>query len=113
MTFKDCKNLAVSLDQLLGTSRWLTPSLDMYGVFYNCLSIVGPVPSAVLWDNSLTTWTATEQTFNECSASIQAQVPVSWGGTNTTIIVPQHFEQRLKALEDTEKLLDEALKELE
>jgi hypothetical protein len=111
--FKDCGKLGITLKQLLGTHRWLTPALDMYGVFYGCLSIVGPVPSEVLWDNSLTTWTATEHAFEGSSVAIMAQVPTTWGGTNSDIIVPQYYEQRMRALESTEQLLDKALKELE
>jgi hypothetical protein len=47
--------------------------------------MTGTVPASMLWENTNITWTNTSTAFTGCSDAIRAQVPTSWGGTNTEI----------------------------
>jgi len=83
-TFNNCPALAVDISKLLPDIAFFG-TINMSNMFKDCASLSGIVPASKLWENSNVTFTNTTNAFKGCSESIRAQVPTSWGGTNTDI----------------------------
>ena len=82
--FQDTTSLAVDINQLLPESGF-SGTINMNAMFNGCLSLSGTVPAEKFWENPYVKFINTSTAFLGCSLAIRAQVPVSWGGTNTDI----------------------------
>lgn len=89
-----CGKLKMDVEDLLPLNGFSGKSINIENTFVNCKLLAGSVPSHFLWNDQNIIFTNTEQTFKGCSNTIRAQVPVSWGGTNTG------EEARIKVLRD-------------
>ena len=84
--FNDCPKLAANISKLFPNSGFIGKgTYSAERAFYNCASLTGTVPASMLWENTDITWTNTTNAFTGCAPEILAQVPTSWGGTNTEI----------------------------
>ena len=92
--FCSCPKLATDIATFFPVP-FATRKLSVSGTFTGCTSLTGTVPGDHLWNDSSVTWDLNisndEQGSNKngmfygCSDAIRAQVPLSWGGTATTI----------------------------
>lgn len=101
--FDGCTKLAINLADVCYNGIKSTTSGDTLSagnLFKNCSAITGDPDPNVLWNNPNVTWTDTADAFTGCSDDIRAQVPVSWGGTNTDIVVNGSVADRLRTLEE-------------
>lgn len=83
--FADCVELSADINKLIPSGGFVGATYDINKVFYNCKKLYGTVPASKLWENTDIVWTNTANAFAGCSDAIRAQVPTSWGGTNTEI----------------------------
>lgn len=83
--FNGCPKLAADISALLPERGFAGLSVNILECFKNCYSLTGSVPASKLWEDSRIEWINTDRAFIGCSDAIRAQVPTSWGGTNTEI----------------------------
>lgn len=83
--FNGCLNLRANIASIIPACGFLSKKLSAEQIFINCAKMTGTVPAALLWEDQSIVWTNTAEAFSGCSASIRAQVPTSWGGTNDQI----------------------------
>ena len=103
--FADCPKLAANISKLFPNSGFIGKgTYSAERAFYNCASLTGTVPASMLWENTDITWTTTSEAFKGCSAEIRAQVPTSWGGTNTDIEAKLQNGYWEKVIQGTSKI---------
>ena len=86
MIFNSCTSLTKDISTLfpkVWSIKGVSVSAD--GMFKWCNHLTGTVPAHLLWANPDITWTNTSTAFSNSSDEIRAQIPTSWGGTNTEI----------------------------
>lgn len=103
-TFKNCNNLSTAIENLFPPTGFAANVINFTQTFENCKKLTGTVPAHLLWDDTSKIWESSyyykdidgvdtdvpnfEPSFQSCSQEIRAQVPLAWGGTNTSIQVP-------------------------
>lgn len=90
-----CYKLAVDIATLIPDVDRAT-RLNVSNFLQNNESVYGTVDPKRLWNNPHIVWTATAGAFQGCPAAVRAQVPVSWGGTNTAIEQQLVFDKFVK-----------------
>ena len=77
----------VDLDQLFSNGALDgTTNISMAQAFMNAIFKEGTViPADKLWNDKTKIWQDTTKAFRGCAAEIRAQVPTSWGGSNTNL----------------------------
>lgn len=83
--FSGCQKLRVNIANIIPGTGFLSRRIKAIDIFKNCSNLTGTVPADLLWDDANIIWSDTANAFAGCSESIRAQVPVTWGGTNTEI----------------------------
>jgi hypothetical protein len=81
--FMNCSSLTTPIQNLLPSTGFANRILYVQHLFYNCASLTGTVPAALLWEDTSIVWQGTSQVFTGASEAIRAQVPTSWGGTQS------------------------------
>lgn len=83
-TFNGCKNLTVSVLDLLPYTNFFIGEISAATLFQNSGVVVNAdnidAVAAMLWNNPNVTWIKTTGAFKGCSAETRALVPTSWGG---------------------------------
>ena len=82
--FENNPKLAVDISKLFPVNGF-TGTVNVERLFYGDIALTGIVPASKLWEDTDVIWVNTSDAFTGCSDAIRAQVPVSWGGTNTEI----------------------------
>ena len=108
--FALCKNLQSNIEKLLPETGFNRRVIDISRIFSGCKKLKGTVPANILWNDTSKSWQSAytntdgspdlKSTFASCSDEIRAQVPVSWGGTNSSIIVPKDQQTSYQMLYD-------------
>ena len=83
--FSGCQKLRANIANIIPGTGFLSRRIKAIDIFKNCSNLTGTVPADLLWDDANIIWSDTANAFAGCSESIRAQVPVTWGGTNTEI----------------------------
>ena len=83
--FSGCRNLNCNISALIPSCGFSNRIISVMELFKDCSSLFGTVPAALLWEDDSKVWIDTASAFSGCSESIRSQVPVSWGGTNSSI----------------------------
>ena len=81
--FQGLSNFEGNIESLIPAGGFLGGTLDANNIFNGCAKMTGIVPAELFWANKRVKWINTSTAFVGCSPEIRAQVPVSWGGTNT------------------------------
>lgn len=85
--FRGCSSLVTPIQNLLPSAGFTNHIMQVDYLFNGCSSLTGTVPAAILWEDTSKVWQGTATAFQGASDAIRAQVPASWGGTNTEIVV--------------------------
>lgn len=89
--FDNCSRLAKDINSLLPRNGFYGKNrINLGYTFRNCSSLTGTVPAKLLWEDKTVDWVGVPDNsgvgpFVGCSAELRAQIPVSWGGTNSFI----------------------------
>jgi hypothetical protein len=93
--FSQCNNFAINIAKLFPKQGFLGNTYSVRQLF-EATKITGTVPAHLLWENKSIEWIETSNAFSGCSDAIRAQVPVSWGGTNSSIDVALQITDEMK-----------------
>jgi hypothetical protein len=80
-----CKNLTMDIGDLFPSGKFAPRKITVGELFRRCAKLYGTVPADKLWNDTSIEWVDTANAFEGCSAAILAQVPKSWGGTNSNL----------------------------
>ena len=83
--FSGNSSLEVDIATLFPKHGFIGKAYTIDWIFNGCAKLYGTVPADKLWGDPNIKWSNTSHAFGGCSADIRAQVPVSWGGTNSAI----------------------------
>jgi len=94
--YSDCAKLEADIAKIV-SEKFVSSKIAIGSAFKGCVKLYGTVPAKYLWDDATVEWTMGVSNdasgsnklgpFYGCSDEIRAQVPLSWGGTNASIIV--------------------------
>lgn len=83
--FTGCEKLTADISELIPAGGFGLRKISMSSAFSSTPMLTGTVPADLLWEDTSKVWLNTSKAFSNSSAEIRAQVPTSWGGTNTEI----------------------------
>ena len=95
--FSNCWSLAANINNLLPSTGFVGEKIDLQNIFYcnqpniHKVPISGSVPAWMLWEDTTKTFNNTSNYFTNTLDEIRSQVPTSWGGTNSEIVVPRRI----------------------
>lgn len=104
-TFTICTSLEMNIEDLFPEEGFGASKIDIRSPFHATYKLKGTVPAHILWANKRTKWNilpyvtsgGTYMPFSSSDAAIKAQVPQSWGGTNTSIDAQLAVTDEMKA----------------
>lgn len=83
--FNSCKELATPVSSMFFAGGLSGTQINVNNLFNGCVKLPAEDLGDILWNRKNVTWINTENAFTGCSNELRALVPVSWGGTNSSI----------------------------
>lgn len=84
--FMDCSSLTADINDILPIHGFSNGNVTIGLCFQNCHNLSGILPADILWKNKGSQLYARD-CFIGCSESIRSQAPITWGGTNSSLLM--------------------------